>query len=63
MVVDSQLSHALWPVGKVTGVVPSSDGRVRVAEVTIKGHTYLRPVAKLIPLPEMPEAVDSSGPS
>ncbi|KAK7933404.1 hypothetical protein WMY93_004300 [Mugilogobius chulae] len=53
MVVDSQLPRALWPVGKITQVFPSPDGQVRVAQVTIGKHTYKRPVAKLVALPEM----------
>lgn len=55
MIVDPQLPRALWPVGRVTKVNPSDDGRIRSAEVNIKGTTYIRPVAKLIALPEMPE--------
>ncbi|XP_028296698.1 uncharacterized protein LOC114458488 [Gouania willdenowi] len=54
MVVDAQLPRALWPVGKVSQVFPSSDGQVRAAEVTIGEHTYRRPVAKLVVLPVMP---------
>lgn len=55
MIIDPQLPRALWPVGRVTKVIPSNDGRIRTAEVNIKGSTYTRPVAKLIPLPAMPE--------
>ncbi|KAL0973497.1 hypothetical protein UPYG_G00204780 [Umbra pygmaea] len=55
MVIDSQLPRAMWPIGKVTRVIPSSDGRIRVAEVNIKGNSYTRPVAKLIELPKMPD--------
>lgn len=55
MIIDSQLPKALWPVGRVTKVIPSDDGQIRTAEVNIKGSTYTRPVAKLIPLPKMPE--------
>lgn len=64
MIVDSQLPRALWPIGKVIQVIPSPEGRIRVAEVTVKGHTYRHPTAKLIVLPEMPtepEAVKQSG--
>ncbi|XP_019218180.1 uncharacterized protein LOC109203254 [Oreochromis niloticus] len=50
MVVDSQLPRAQWPIGKVVKVCPGPDGRVRAAEVTIKGQTYLRPVARLVRL-------------
>lgn len=55
LIADSQLPRAQWPVGKVTRVLPSDDGAIRAAEVDIKGNTYIRPVAKLIVLPEMPE--------
>lgn len=54
MVVDYQLPRALWPVGRVNQVVPSSDGTIRVADVTIGDRVYRRPVSKLIVLPEMP---------
>ncbi|KAL4008256.1 hypothetical protein ACER0C_002108 [Sarotherodon galilaeus] len=50
MVVDSQLPRAQWPIGKVVKACPGPDGRVRAAEVTIKGQTYLRPVARLVRL-------------
>lgn len=55
MVIDPQLPRARWPIGQVTKVIPSDDGRIRAAEVDIKGTTYIRPVVKLIPLPEMPQ--------
>ena len=55
MIIDPQLPRAMWPVGRITKVIPSDDGRIRTAEVDIKGSTYTRPVAKLIPLPAMPE--------
>lgn len=55
MVVDPQLPRALWPIGRVTRVIPSNDGKIRAAEVDIKGNTYTRPVAKLIELPKMPD--------
>ena len=47
----------MWPVGRVSKVLISDDGKVRTAAVDIKGNTYLRPVAKLIELPEMPSDV------
>ncbi len=55
MIVDSQLPRALWPVGKVVQVFPGSDGRVRTANVNVKGRTYTRVVARLIQLPALPE--------
>lgn len=50
MVVDPLLPRASWPVGTVTKLCPSSDGRVRVVEVKIKGKTYVRPVNRLVVL-------------
>lgn len=58
MVMDSQLPRALWPVGKVNRVVPSSDGTVRMVNVTIGNRVYCRPVSKLIVLPEMPTDIN-----
>lgn len=55
MVLDPQLPRALWPVGRITRITPSDDGKVRAAEVDIKGNLYTRPVAKLVELPEMPD--------
>ena len=54
MIIDPQLPRALWPVGRVTKVIPSDDGQIHT-EININGSTYTWPVAKLIPLPEMPE--------
>ncbi|XP_036070983.1 uncharacterized protein LOC118599568 [Oryzias melastigma] len=59
MVVDSQLPRALWPVGRVVKTCADSDGRVRAAEVKIKGHTYLRPVVRLVQLPAWEDEDDS----
>ncbi|XP_039508948.1 uncharacterized protein LOC120484130 [Pimephales promelas] len=55
LVIDFQLPRASWPIGRVVRLLPSQDGRVRVAEIDINGKTYVRPVAKLIPLPEIDE--------
>ncbi|XP_028298617.1 uncharacterized protein LOC114460934 [Gouania willdenowi] len=55
MIVDSQLPRALWPVGKVSQVFPGPDTRIRLAEVTVKGSTYVRPVARLVSLPALPK--------
>ncbi|XP_036828726.1 uncharacterized protein LOC118947730 [Oncorhynchus mykiss] len=51
MMVDPQLPRASWPVGRITKTMPGTDGRVR----SVKNRTYIRPVARLIPLPEMTE--------
>lgn len=53
LIVDPQLPRGLWPVGKVTHVMPSKDGRVRTAEVAINGKRYIRPVARLVFLKPM----------
>lgn len=55
MIVDPQLPRALWPVGRITQVFPGADGRVRTANVDVKGKTYTRVVARLIQLPALPE--------
>lgn len=55
MIVDPQLPRALWPVGKISQVFLGADGRVRAANVEVKGRTYTRIVARLILLPALPE--------
>lgn len=62
MVVDPQLPRALWPVGRVTKIIKGDDGKVRSAEVDIKGNIFTRPVAKLIELPRMPDDDNTSAP-
>lgn len=59
MIVDSNLPRGLWLVGTITKVFPGTDGVVRAAEVKVKDSIYVRPVTKLVELPEMPE--DLSG--
>lgn len=56
LMMDPQLLRALWPVGRVTKVRQSTDGRVRSADVRIKDKVYTRPVAHLIILPAIPES-------
>ncbi|KAK7938259.1 hypothetical protein WMY93_001585 [Mugilogobius chulae] len=53
MIVDPQLPRSSWPVGKVVEIFPGADGRVRSAKVNVKQQVYLRPVARLIQLPEV----------
>lgn len=50
MIIDPQLMHAHWPVGRVTQVFPGADGTVRSAYVNVKGRTYTRPIR--LPVPE-----------
>ncbi|KAF7655539.1 hypothetical protein LDENG_00054600 [Lucifuga dentata] len=61
MVVDPQLPRAQWPIGTVLHTLPSKDGRVRVPEVNIGGKTYVRPVSRLVTLPQVHD--DSTGTS
>lgn len=60
MVVDSQLPRAQWPIGRVVKTCSGSDGRVRAAEVKIKGQTYLRPVVRLVRLPAWEDEDDAN---
>ncbi len=46
LIVDPQLPRALWPVGRITQVFPGADGRVRTANVDVKG----RPTHELWPV-------------
>ena len=54
LIVDQSLPRATWPVGKVSKVIVGFDGKVRAADVLVKGRTYTRPVARLIELPAFP---------
>lgn len=58
MIIDQRLPRALWPVGKVTDVIPGADGRIRTAVVLVKDRTYTRPVSKLVCLPSLPDEDD-----
>ena len=40
---------------RITKNMPGTDGHVRSVEIQVKNRTYIRPVARLIPLPEMAE--------
>lgn len=40
-----------WPIGRITNIYPGSDGLVRSVDVAYGGHTYRRPITKLIRLP------------
>ena len=48
LIMDPQLPRGLWPVGKVSRLVPSQDGRIRTVEVTSKDKRLMRPVARLV---------------
>lgn len=53
LIVDQQLPHSLWPVGRVMQVISGVDGRIWTVEVKVGNKVYIRPVARLIPLPEV----------
>ncbi len=53
LIMDPQLPRALWLVGKVTRTFPGPDGRIRTVAVQVQDRTYVRPVARLIPLPKL----------
>nr|XP_055076729.1 uncharacterized protein LOC129455971 [Misgurnus anguillicaudatus] len=59
LMMDSQLPRACWPIGQVTKVYPSADGYVRTVEVMINKKLYIRPVAKLIVLKEIPDEAEN----
>ena len=52
LIADPQLIRAHWPVGTITEVLPSQDGRIRVVKVQVKGKVYTRPVSRVILLSE-----------
>lgn len=41
----------LWRLGRIIGVMPSKDGVVRVARVLTRGISLVRPIVKLLLLP------------
>lgn len=55
MIVNPQLPRAHWPIGRVVKLNASADGCVRSAEVQVGDKTYLRPVARLVQLPAVPD--------
>lgn len=55
MIIDPQLPRAQWPIGRVVKLIPSADGHVRSAQVQVNDRLYLRPVAKLVRLPTLPD--------
>ena len=44
-----------WPVGKVSRIIHSQEGRIRTVEVTSKDGKYIRPVARLVILSPVPD--------
>lgn len=57
LIVDSQLPHALWPVGTVTETLTGADGKICTARVKAKEKTCTRPVVLLIPLPHLEDNI------
>ncbi|KAK0153723.1 hypothetical protein N1851_004487 [Merluccius polli] len=55
MIVDPQLPRDHWPAGKVVKLNASADGCIQLAEVQVGDKTYLRPVARLVRLPAVPD--------
>lgn len=60
MIIDSNLPRGLWLLGTITKIFPGTDGVVRAAEVKVKDSIYVRPVTKLVELPEMPEDLNGT---
>ena len=53
LVVEDSAPRGFWPLARITGVSPGSDGRVRSVEVkTASGAVYRRPTAKVCLLEE-----------
>jgi len=63
MLVDPELPRALWSIGRVIKVHPSSDGHIRSADMRIKDCVYTRPVARLVVLPAIPDSEVGHNPS
>ena len=52
IVVDYNLPHGQWELGRVTETIMSDDGKVRSVRVRTAKNTYMRPVAKICVLEE-----------
>lgn len=55
LILDPQLPRASWPTGRVTAVTAGRDGRVRSVDVQVGRQTYIRPMSRLMVLPELAE--------
>lgn len=59
MIIDPNLPRAQWPIGRVVKLLPSRDDCVRTVQVQVRDKIYTRPVARLIPLPGLPDNTES----
>ena len=50
LIEEDSLKRNLWPLARISKVMPSTDGVVRVVEVRTKNGTYTRPSTKLFKL-------------
>ena len=55
LVVDEIVPRGQWPLGRVTGVFPSADGRIRSVKVKTSTGEYHRPASKICFLEEEPK--------
>nr|XP_055049757.1 uncharacterized protein LOC129435890 [Misgurnus anguillicaudatus] len=53
LLIDHQLPRALWPVGTVVETYAGADGRIRTAKIQVRNKMYIRPVVKLIQIPQV----------
>ena len=51
IVVDPQNPRGKWPLGRITDVMPGTDGHIRVVNVKIGDTVYRRPIHRLCHLP------------
>lgn len=55
MMIDLQVPRAFWPIDQFVRVFPGKHKMVRSAEIRVKDRLYTQPVARLVPLPEIPD--------
>ncbi|KRY16058.1 hypothetical protein T12_1426 [Trichinella patagoniensis] len=47
LVTEDNMKREIWPIGRITSVLPGSDGLSRTVEVKTTKGTFMRPVARL----------------